>query len=81
MSTNFNLLTAIASSTYAVKSGSEWPPFNVLDGLHGIKCGEQGKFYNSNNEANPWLEVTWSGTITIQRIVIYNRFDCCGKYW
>lgn len=77
MSTNSNLLTAVASSIYGLDSG--WPPSNALDGLHGNKC-ENGKPYISIHEPNPWLEVKWSGTIAIQRIIIYNRFDCCGKY-
>ncbi|XP_052683554.1 fucolectin-1-like [Crassostrea angulata] len=76
LSTNSNLLTAVASSIYGLNSG--WPPSNALDGLHGNKC-ETGKPYISINEPNPWLEVKWSGTIAIQRIIIYNRFDCCGN--
>lgn len=79
MSTNSNLLTAVASSIYGLDFGPGWPPSNALDGLHGNKC-ETGNPYISINEPNPWLEVKWSGTIAIQRIVIYNRFDCCGKY-
>lgn len=76
LSANSNV-SAVASSTY-VHYDTPLLASNVLDGIYGIHCGTS-KTYSSVGETNPWIEVTWSGTITIQRIVIYNRADCCGN--
>lgn len=72
LSANSNL-SAVASSTY-MHLGTPLLASNVLDGLYGIYCN----IYSSIIERDPWLEVTWSGTVIVWRIVIYNRADCCG---
>lgn len=71
-------LTAGTSSTYINNYGREFPASNVLDGVYGSYC-LFANVYASRSEINPWLEVTWSGTITIWRIIIYNRVECCGS--
>eukprot|EP00105_Crassostrea_gigas_P041371 XP_019925519.1 PREDICTED: fucolectin-like [Crassostrea gigas] len=57
--------------------GDTFPVSNVLDGINGNDCNRSNVF-GSGKEENPWLEITWSGAITIWRIIIYNRVDCCG---
>ncbi|XP_052681443.1 fucolectin-like [Crassostrea angulata] len=78
LSTNSNL-SAVASSTYIERpiSELEYPASNVLDGIYDNGC-KRVKVYSSVNEKNPWLEVAWLETITIWRIIIYNRYECCG---
>lgn len=77
VSANSNLL-AVASSTYRGDYVA-LRPSNVLDGLYGNDC-IWNNVYSSIREANPWLEVTWPGAITIWRIVIYNRVDDHGRH-
>lgn len=77
MSAISNLL-AVASSTYRGDYVA-LRPSNVLDGLYDNDC-IWNNVYSSIREANPWLEVTWPGAITIWRIVIYNRVDDHGRY-
>lgn len=77
MSANSNL-SAVASSTYIDRTGATFPASNALDGMYGNYCNESN-VYASVREENPWLEVTWPGTITIWRLIMYNRVDCCGK--
>lgn len=71
-------LSAVASSTFMNSLGDTFPVSNVLDGINGNDCNRSNVF-GSGKEENPRLEITWSGAITIWRIIIYNRVDCCGK--
>ncbi|XP_062609611.1 uncharacterized protein LOC134271427, partial [Saccostrea cucullata] len=33
----------------------------------------------TKNQTNPWLKVSLSKTSTMERVLIYNRQDCCGE--
>lgn len=65
----YSNLSAVASSTFM----SEQPSY-VLDGVYGKGCNA----FSSVKEENPWLEMTWTETITIWRIIIYNRLNKKG---
>ncbi|XP_052681441.1 uncharacterized protein LOC128162338 [Crassostrea angulata] len=65
----YSNLSAVASSTFM----SEQPSY-VLDGVYGKGCNA----FSSVKEENPWLEITWTETITIWRIIIYNRLNKKG---
>ncbi|XP_052684123.1 uncharacterized protein LOC128164369 [Crassostrea angulata] len=60
-------MKAVASSTHM----NEHPSY-VLDELYGNEC-KTINVYSSVYEKKPWLEVIWTGTISIWRIIIYNR--------
>jgi hypothetical protein len=55
-----------ASSEYSEAFAAE----NVVDGTAGIH--EDGE-WASKGERNPWIQITWSGSQTINRVVLYDR--------
>ncbi|XP_034309782.2 uncharacterized protein [Magallana gigas] len=69
-------LSAVTSSTNIDEYGTTQLTSDDLDGVYGNDC-YRNNVYSFVNEEIPWLEVTWSRTITIWRIIIYNRVDCC----
>lgn len=71
-------LSAVTSSTNIDEYGTTQLASDDLDGVYGNDCN-RNNVYSFVYEESPWLEVTWSRTITIWKIIIYNRVDCCGK--
>lgn len=72
MSANSNM-SAVASSTYVNEH-----PSNVIDGLYGDDC-KAPNVYSSVRQKNPWLEVIWPGTVSIWKIIMYNRSQNHGR--
>jgi len=60
--------TVTASSVYS----SSYAATNVIDGI----VGQQGTGeWASNSEANPWIQLTWSASHIVNKIVLYDRPD------
>jgi hypothetical protein len=60
--------TVTASSVYS----SQYAAANVIDGI----IGQQGTGeWASNSEANPWIQLTWSASHIVNKIVLYDRVD------
>ncbi|XP_062590594.1 fucolectin-4-like [Saccostrea cucullata] len=64
-------MTANASSEY----GDLWKAANAVDGK--TECGTTDVAI-TNFQINPWLKVNLYNTSTVDRVLIYNRQDCCG---
>jgi F5/8 type C domain. len=60
--------TATASSYYS----SNFTPSKVFDGI--VKQADVGE-WASLAELNPWIQLTWSSSKTINSIVLYDRPD------
>jgi len=57
-----------ASSEYS----SQYPATNVADGIIGQwGSGE----WSSNSEANPWIQMNWTSSQTVNKVVLYDRPD------
>jgi len=60
--------TVTASSVYS----SQYAATNVIDGI----VGQQGTGeWASNSEANPWIQLAWSSSHIVNKIVLYDRPD------
>ena len=60
--------TVTASSVYS----SQYAAANVIDGIVGLQgTGE----WASNSEANPWIQLSWSSSHIVNKIVLYDRPD------
>jgi hypothetical protein len=68
----------ISSSFYPTGVYPQCPPWNVVDGIIGLQfVGD----WAANNEATPWIRLTWPQTYTITKIVLYDRhwLSCRAK--
>ena len=54
---------------------------NCIDGNRGGPevVGNVAKFCVTNGETAPWIAIDYGTTVTVQRVEIFNRRDCCGE--
>lgn len=52
-------------------------PSKAVDGV--TSCPGPTYIFSSTFEADPWLEINLQRVITIWRIIVHTRQDCCGK--
>lgn len=57
---------------------SEWSkPKDAQGAVDGVKDGGFG--FHTNDELNPWWQVDLGTDCTIDKVVVYNREDCCSE--
>merc|ERR1711971_186349 len=44
----------------------------------GVQDGASADFCHTENEPTPWLAIDYGTTVTVQRVEIFNRRQCCG---
>lgn len=70
---NFALKKRATASSFTEVGGLKFPGGAV----DGIKSGSYG--FHTQREYNPWWQVDLGMEIAIDKIVIYNRQDCCSE--
>ncbi|MFN7492227.1 MAG: discoidin domain-containing protein [Cyclobacteriaceae bacterium] len=70
---NFALKKRATASSFTEVGGLKFPGGAV----DGIKNGAYG--FHTQREDNPWWQVDLGMEIAIEKIVIYNRQDCCSE--
>ncbi len=70
---NFALKKRATSSSFTEVGGLKFPGGAV----DGIKNGAYG--FHTQREDNPWWQVDLGMEIAIEKVVIYNRQDCCTE--
>ncbi|XP_062603283.1 fucolectin-4-like, partial [Saccostrea cucullata] len=70
---------ASASSVYGGTNHALWNAANAVDGI--IECGKDSSaiLAHTDYQKNPWLKVSLEKTNNVDRVLIYNRQDCCGE--
>ena len=64
---------ATMSSTHGGYSAAK-----CIDGhVHG--ADEDDHMCHSNNDLVPWIAIDYGKTVTVQRVSIFNRANCCGS--
>ena len=61
-------MTATLSSTF-----SDFVAANCID------RGKRGTLCHSYGGATPWIAVDYGTRVSVQRVEIFNRADCCGE--
>ena len=74
--TGFELepVSATLSSTYSESRYAS--AANCIDGV--IKPVKRSICHTSNT-AKPWITIDYGTSVTVQRVEIFNRHDCCGS--
>ena len=44
----------------------------------GLSDGASADFCSTEDEPTPWLAIDYGTTVTVQRVEIFNRRQCCG---
>ncbi|XP_062586780.1 fucolectin-like [Saccostrea cucullata] len=68
-------MTASLSSVY----GRIFNASYAVDGITECLTGVDRNLACTENQTNPWLKVNRNNTSTVDRVLIYNRQDCCGE--
>jgi len=59
-------------------SKSQWSKQNdAQGGVDGIKNGSYG--FHTNEQVNPWWQVDLGGMVVLEKILLFNRQDCCSE--
>ena len=45
----------------------------------GVSDGASADFCHTEEEPTPWLAIDYGTTVTVQRVEIFNRRQCCGN--
>ena len=74
-------LGASLSSTY--QKNNFFGAAKCIDGNtegpdEGVQDGASADFCHTENEPTPWLAIDYGTTVTVQRVEIFNRRECCA---
>lgn len=69
---------AFGKSASASSVGFNTVAYDAIDGNTDGNF-DHGSVVHTNYDANPWWQVDLGATYTLDRIVIYNRTDCCAE--
>ena len=72
-------VTATQSSLWR-NDANKFGAGNCIDGdTGGRKPDGQYSLCHTNDDVTPWIAVDYGTTVTVQRVEIFNRRDCCGE--
>ena len=66
-------VTAQMSSTHSPRTADR-----CIDGDTETDAYHGGNMCHTQDEPFPWLAIDYGTTVTVKRVEIYNRDDCCG---
>ena len=62
-----------------IDGNTEGPDFVVEINDYPELPDIRGQICQTKNEPAPWIAVDYGTTVTVQRVEIFNRRDCCGE--
>ncbi|XP_062603286.1 uncharacterized protein LOC134265058 [Saccostrea cucullata] len=73
------LVATTASSSSVFDDSAKFKASNAIDGSARCEVGDNINLTHTNLQINPWLKVSLINTSIVERVLIYNRQDCCGE--
>ena len=81
--TGFELepVSATLSSTYSTNQPTplELLQFGAANCIDGVINPVNRSICHTKNDARPWIAIDYGISVTVQRVEIFNRQDCCGS--
>ena len=76
-------MTATLSSTLQHNNVNNFGAAKCIDGNTegpdaSVNEGASSDFCHTESEPTPWIAIDFGTTVTVQRVEIFNRRDCCG---
>lgn len=57
---------------------TNYEAFNAVDNV--LKCIAGPYYAHTSLDFQPWIKIDLQAIYDVNKITIYNRQDCCGKY-
>jgi len=70
---------AVGKPVKASSTMGRFTPEKAVDGIVEYTWGENASLWSSAGRGNQWWELDLGGELPIEKVVLYNRLDCCQE--